>query len=175
MSGRRAYFARIARLPRSRCAVMVLQYFAYSTYSATPTSAASPSATGTFCACQWRTPPSVRTHSTSALPALHQAAVATPSMLTRLSSYLTLLGALAVTASPVVQDTPVVSIEVVRKLNLTSGATLVDIDRARSQSFKTGGQSRKRNAARGVFNTPVTNTAVSYIASVGASNHFMSS
>lgn len=96
-------------------------------------------------------------------------------MLTRLSSYLTLLGALAVTASPVVRDTPVVSIEVVRKLNLTSGATLVDIDRARAQSFKTVGQSRKRNAARGVFNSPVTNTAVSYIASVGASERWMSS
>lgn len=86
-------------------------------------------------------------------------------MLTRLSSYLILLGALAVAASPVVRDTPVVTLEVVRKLNLTSGATLVDIDRAHVHSFKTG-RKGKRNAARAVINTPVTNTAVSYVASV---------
>ena len=95
-------------------------------------------------------------------------------MLTRLSGYLALVGALAVTASPVVQNKPVVSLEVVRLLNLTSGTTLVDIDRARAQSFKVAGRSRKRNAARALFNTPVTNTGVSYTASVGTSEHHVS-
>lgn len=89
-------------------------------------------------------------------------------MLTRLSGYLALVGALAVTASPVVQNTPVVSLEVMRLLHLTNGTTLVDIDRARARSFKAAGRGRKRNAARAVF-TPVTNTGVSYIASVGTS------
>ncbi|KAI0733299.1 aspartic peptidase domain-containing protein [Fomitopsis betulina] len=87
-------------------------------------------------------------------------------MLTRLSGCLTVLGALAVTANPIVRDTPVVALDVVRRLNLTSGATLLDVDRAHAQSFKTGRNS-KRNKARAVFNTPVTNTAVSYVASVG--------
>lgn len=86
-------------------------------------------------------------------------------MLTRLSGCLTVLGALAVTANPIVRDTPVVALDVVRRLNLTSGATLLDVDRAHAQSFKTGRNS-KRNKARAVFNTPVTNTAVSYVASV---------
>ena len=98
-------------------------------------------------------------------------------MLFRLSGYLTLLGALAATATPLVRDKSPVSVPFTRTLNLTSGAKLVDMDRVRITNLMCGCNNRCRNnekalvqqklsAAATVFNTDATNGAVQYTMTV---------
>ena len=100
-------------------------------------------------------------------------------MLFRLSGYLTLLGALAATATPLVRDKSPVSVPFTRTLNLTSGAKLVDMDRVRITNLMCGCNSRcsndaktlvqsKLSAAATVFNTDATNGAVEYTMTVRA-------
>ncbi|OCH85902.1 aspartic peptidase A1 [Obba rivulosa] len=82
---------------------------------------------------------------------------------------LLLLCTLAVTAKPVVvRDSPL-TLPIVRNLNLTGGATIADIDRARVQGFRDRSiaPTTGASAAAAVFNIPVTNAAVSYTATVG--------
>ena len=100
-------------------------------------------------------------------------------MMFRLSGYLTLLGALAATATPLVRDKSPVSVPFTRKLNLTSGAKLADMDRVRITNLMCGCNNRcssdakalvqtKLSAAATVFNTDATNGAVEYTMTVSA-------
>ncbi|EPT02034.1 hypothetical protein FOMPIDRAFT_1119342 [Fomitopsis schrenkii] len=88
-------------------------------------------------------------------------------MIARLSIFLALLCVLAATATPLVWDASPVTIPLTKKLNFTSGVTLVQSDKARIQSIVTDGTNDKSNAARAVVNTAATNRVVNYIANVG--------
>ena len=75
----------------------------------------------------------------------------------------TVLLALAVAATPVQIDTPLVSLPLVRRTNSTNLANLLANDQARARSLKNRSQA-KLNRRDG--SVDVTNTAVTYVASV---------
>ncbi|KAH9921806.1 acid protease [Fomitopsis serialis] len=99
-------------------------------------------------------------------------------MLSRLSGYLALLGALAATATPLVRDKSPVSVPFTRKFTFTNGSTVPDMDRVRITNLMCGCNNRcsndaktlvkeKLSAAATVFNTDATNGAVEYTMTVG--------
>ena len=102
-------------------------------------------------------------------------------MLSRLSGYLALLGALAATATPLVRDKSPVSVPFTRKFNFTSGSKLVEMDRVRITNLMCGCGGRcssyakstakqQLSAAATVFNTDATNGAVEYTVTVSTAN-----
>ncbi|EMD36748.1 hypothetical protein CERSUDRAFT_51190 [Gelatoporia subvermispora B] len=82
---------------------------------------------------------------------------------------LVLLCALAVAANPITVKNSPISVPVVRRLNLTGESTVADLDRARARSMRSGTFIRPTRAksAASVFNVPVINEVVSYVATVG--------
>ena len=92
-------------------------------------------------------------------------------MLARLSALLALLGALAAGATPLVRDSSPVTIPLTKRLNFTSGTTLVESDKARIQSMVAASQGAddEPGVTRAVVTVPVTNRVVSYVASVSRS------
>ena len=75
--------------------------------------------------------------------------------------YLSLVAA----ASPLVVRNSPISIPLVRRFNLTGGAKIAELDRARAQFFKTA-QAKAKPASDAVVPVPVVNTAVTYTATV---------
>lgn len=91
----------------------------------------------------------------------------TPDMFARLA--LVSLCALAVAASPtVVRDSPIVSLPIARRFNLTGSSKLIELDRARVKSLKgvTPGSNSKKTKFQTLFDVSSTNAAVDYTATV---------
>ena len=80
----------------------------------------------------------------------------------------TVILALAVAATPVQVDKPLVSLPLVRRTNTTNLANLLASDQARARNLKNRSQA-KLNARDGSID--VTNTAVTYVASVNSAVH----
>lgn len=71
-----------------------------------------------------------------------------------------------VTASPLDSRDNAATVPLARQLNVPSGKTLPEIDRARAQAFKSAASQRTQKDS-GVIPVPVTDTATVYTAEVG--------
>lgn len=78
----------------------------------------------------------------------------------------TLFLALAVAANPILINRSPISLPLSRRLNLTSIDNLLKHDQARAKSLKTAGTGGVFQSAA-VVNEPITNQAVTYVASIG--------
>ncbi|PIL28667.1 transporter [Ganoderma sinense ZZ0214-1] len=93
-----------------------------------------------------------------------------------ISAALLPLGALSLSANAglVRRDALPVTLPFARRLNLTGTAKLLELDQARAKAFKTRGASSSSGAGAfrqaAVFDTPATNQAVDYTATVGVGN-----
>ncbi|OSC99237.1 acid protease [Trametes coccinea BRFM310] len=68
----------------------------------------------------------------------------------------------------VVRNASPVTLPIARRLNVTGAANLVKLDQARAKAFKSRSKAHIGKTRRAdVFNTPITNEAVDYVASVG--------
>ena len=74
--------------------------------------------------------------------------------------------ALIAAATPLVVRKNPVTVPLARRLNITSGTKLADIDRARAKAFKTGSRSFQKPSKDAVTPVSVNNTAVTYTATV---------
>ncbi|KAL7284878.1 hypothetical protein ACG7TL_002192 [Trametes sanguinea] len=71
-------------------------------------------------------------------------------------------------AALVVRNASPVTLPIARRLNVTGAANLVKLDQARAKAFKSRSKAQIGKTQRAdVFNTPITNEAVDYVASVG--------
>ena len=75
--------------------------------------------------------------------------------------------ALAVAANPIVVRDSTITIPFAKQVNLTGSATLVQLDQARAKALKEHGSTKSSGKfVVAAASVPVTNTGVSYIASV---------
>lgn len=75
--------------------------------------------------------------------------------------------ALAVAANPIVVRDSTITIPFAKQVNLTGSATLVQLDQARAKALKEHGSAKSSGKfVVAAASVPVTNTGVSYIASV---------
>ncbi|KAI9070303.1 acid protease [Trametes sanguinea] len=73
--------------------------------------------------------------------------------------------------SLVVRNASPVTLPIARRLNVTGAANLVRLDQARAKAFKSRSKTAAGKVQRAdIFNTPITNEAVDYVASVGVGN-----
>lgn len=73
--------------------------------------------------------------------------------------------ALTVSATPVVRDTPTITLPIAKRFNTTGTFNLLAQDQARAKWLKSRGKGEQLAERAG--SVPVTNELVSYIASVG--------
>lgn len=86
----------------------------------------------------------------------------------RLASTFLLALALGLTSDAlVVRDTSRITLPIARRLNITGAANLVKLDQARAKALKSRPQAHTGNSPRAtIFDAPVTNQAVDYVATV---------
>ncbi|EIW52039.1 acid protease [Trametes versicolor FP-101664 SS1] len=87
----------------------------------------------------------------------------------RLASTFLLVLALGLTSDAlVVRDSSRITLPIARRLNITGAANLVKLDQARAKALKSRPQAHTGNSPRAtIFDAPVTNQAVDYVATVG--------